>query len=144
MPTMVDFNGVNISGGGAIQAPEGKQVGSLSSWEMVTSNNGNPMVRARFAVPLDDGREASQLEHFVLIPKSLWKLKQFVVAAGIDLSTLEGEIDVEQLMPELEGHEVVLNISRGMDMTGIERFNVDKIESTNVLNGEASLETRRW
>lgn len=58
-------------------------------------NAGAPMWAVQFSInggPHDNRRV---FRNFTLIPESLWALKNFLVALGIDSSALEGEVDID-------------------------------------------------
>jgi hypothetical protein len=68
---------------------------TVAKAEETTSSTGNPMIKVEFDV---DGFEGRKLwDNFVLIEKTLWKVKEFFEAIGLDTEEVV-EMDVAELV----------------------------------------------
>jgi hypothetical protein len=84
MPTL-NFSGV---GSGKV-LPEGVYQLNIDDVQEKVSSSGNPMLLVRFKEPQEN---TAIFENYVLIPDSLWKLKELLTPCGIDC---DGEIDFD-------------------------------------------------
>lgn len=81
----LDFS--NVQGGTLLD--EGMYNVTIESVEEKTSSSGNPMLLVRFR---EETTKNAIFENYVLTENCLWKLKELLVAAGIDCS---GAIDFD-------------------------------------------------
>lgn len=75
---------------------EGFYVLMVSKVEEKKSSTGNPMLSIEFDVKNVEGNR-KVFDNFVLIEKSLWKVKEFFEALGMDASSIV-EIDTQELV----------------------------------------------
>lgn len=76
--------------------PEGVYQLQIAAVEETESSNNNPMLKVEYNVLGVEG--ARKLwDNYVLIPKSMWKVKELFTALGIDTSELV-EMDVVELV----------------------------------------------
>jgi len=86
--------------------PEGIYSLQVAAVEETISTTGNPMLKVTFDVlNVEGGRKL--WDNFVLIERSLWKLKEFFDAMGIDTSEIV-EMDVQEIV----GYEVQARVTQ--------------------------------
>lgn len=99
--TTVDFTGVSKGTGGkwVKRLPEGEffpfKVKEIKREE---SSNGNPMLTMVFIGQSGKVRDRQTRDRFVLLPNSLWKLRQLLEAMGIDVPEKKINIPHDKLI----------------------------------------------
>ena len=68
---------------------------TVAKAEETVSSTGNPMIKVEFDVAGFEGRKL--WDNFVLIEKTLWKVKEFFDAVGLDTEAIV-EMDVAELI----------------------------------------------
>lgn len=107
----VDFTGVSSEGGGRL-LDEGKYTFEVKEAELTEAeSSGKDMIALTLEVVEDaDGNDdfagTKAWDNLSLQPQALWKLRQFMEAAGLE--TEDGEMDIDP--SEFEGLVVVANI----------------------------------
>lgn len=102
----VDFTGVEASGGGRL-LPEGPLQLEVEEVEQREGeDSGKPYLAFTFTVSEGDYEGTKAWDNMSLQPQSLWKLRGFMEAAGLE--TVDGEMDIDP--DELIGLNVMADI----------------------------------
>lgn len=103
----VDFTGVEAGGGGSVLFPEGPQLFEVDDvTEEEGQDSGQPYLA--FVLKAVDGKYEGKkaYDNFSLQPQSLWKLRGFMEAAGLE--TVDGEMDLD--LDEFKGIVVMADV----------------------------------
>lgn len=103
------------SGGGRLKVPEGDYLARSKTAQHKTSEaSGNPMVVVQF-VGKDGKLKGKEFrDYFPLTDNMLWKLRQFMEAAGIDVPSKKSKL----VLADLEGVDVGVTIGDDEDQNG--------------------------
>lgn len=109
--TKVDFTGVSAG----FEPVEPGQYPIIFTAGTVKDSKATPGAKYIGAeLTVSDEDEAKGRKFFLnwsLQPKALWRMKQDAVTFGIEPETLEGEVDIDELLEELQGREAVAEVS---------------------------------
>ena len=99
----VDFSGVS-SGGGRFRVPEGDYKFKVDKVEMGTSkSSGNTMVTVTFVGTEGRVKGKKPRDYFTFTKDSLWKLRGFMEALGIDTPDSKTKVDVDAFVGKKVG-----------------------------------------
>lgn len=87
--------------------------------ETVTKETGNQMLKATFVV--NDTENQKLFDNFVLIPKVLWKLKEFLGALGYNTDEIV-DLNLEDLVGQMIVAEVVQDTYNGNPTNRIKKY----------------------
>lgn len=108
---------INLAGVGGFEPLEEGQYEATyvgGKYTAKSKSSGQPSVSVTFQLS-EDGLENRKLfKNYSLQPQSLWAFKQLLVALGMDEESLEeGDFDVEEVLKELVGARVILDVTVG-------------------------------
>lgn len=86
----------------------------VNNAEETVSQAGNEMINVTFEIAEGEYAGRKIFDNFVLMEKTLWKLKQFLVAIGIDVSEAV-DLDVEDLIGTACEARVKIRQDKGYD-----------------------------
>jgi Protein of unknown function (DUF669) len=125
MPINLDFTGVEASQFDAHAA--GWYDGTIFEVDARTASTGNPMlvVRYQFEDP-ETGGKFSVYENYVLVPQSMFKLKNLLLALGVPSEEITGKFKLDER--QLLGKEIsaLLTVTKRQD-TGENQNRVNKV-----------------
>lgn len=113
----VDFTGVTE---GFEPIPDGKQPATLEAWEWndtpksSNAKTDDPTVALTFRISDGEFEGRKMFRNYSMSRQALWAFKRALVRLGIDPSELDGDIDLDEIMPDLVGAECVLKIGHHM------------------------------
>jgi hypothetical protein len=85
------------TGGGRLRVPEGDYAAKVLNAKYGTSEaSGNPMVTVQFVGTKGKIKNKEFRDYFVLTDKSLWKLRGFMEALGMDVPKRKLKIDLDR------------------------------------------------
>lgn len=99
---------------------EGVYTITVAKAEETTSSTGNPMIKVEFDVQGVEGQR-KLWDNFVLIPKALWKLKEFFDAMGIPTDNIV-EMDVNELVGQTVQAKVIQETYNGEVVNRIKKI----------------------
>lgn len=100
--------------------PEGVYTVQVAKVEEAVSSAGNPMIKVEFDVLEVEGSR-KLWDNFVLIDKSLWKMKEFLGALGFDTSS-SLEFDIAELVGEVVQAKVIVEQYNGDDVNRVKKY----------------------
>lgn len=105
MGAKVDFSGVSTS---FEVLEEGLYPGKLADFKYVavSKSSGKPYYQLEFDITEPEGRKAWR--NYSLQPQSLFAIKRALIILGADEDDLEGEIDLDEVLPQLIGADCTL------------------------------------
>lgn len=111
---MINLDFSNVTGGNYEPMPAGDYVLEIEDIEERVSKAGNEMLNITFNVAEGEYEGRKIFEFYVLTENALWKLKNLLVALGIDT---EGQVDVsvDDLVGEMLIGNVVIQEQEGYD-----------------------------
>ena len=114
---MLTLNFSNVPDRSAL--PEGMYALSIAKVEETVSSNGNPMLKVEYDV-LDVEGNRKVWDNYVLIDKTLWKVKELFDAIGIDTSEIV-EIDPQELVGATVRAKLVVEEYNGEDRNRVKK-----------------------
>lgn len=102
---MINLDFSNVTGGNFEPIPAGDYVLEIENIEERVSKAGNDMLNITFNVAEGEYEGRKIFEFYVLSEKALWKLKDLLIALGIDA---EGQVDIS--IDDLEGEMLIGNV----------------------------------
>lgn len=102
---MINLDFSNVTGGNYEPMPAGDYVLEIEDIEERVSKAGNEMLNITFNVAEGEYEGRKIFEFYVLTEKALWKLKDLLVALGINT---EGQVDVS--VDDLVGEMLIGNV----------------------------------
>lgn len=99
---------------------EGVYLLVVAKAEETTSSTGNPMIKMEFDVQDVEGNR-KLWDNFVLIDKTLWKVKEFFDAVGLDTSQLV-EMDVNELVGQTVNAKVIQEEYQGDMQNRVKKY----------------------
>lgn len=110
MPS-IDFTGVKTE---FEPIPDGEHDATITDWEVKQTkegkNEGADYVSLEFTISSGEFENRKQWRNYSLLKQSLWAFKRVLIRAGMDEDDLDGEFDLEDLMPNVVGAPVRLKI----------------------------------
>lgn len=105
MGTTLNFSGVETKDFDAL--PNGRYEALIHDIEETNVKNGKnagaPMWAVQFAINGGDHDNRRVFRNYTLIPESLWAVKQFLIALGVDPEALNSEVTIDS--QTLVGHQ---------------------------------------
>ena len=102
---MINLDFSNVTGGNFEPIPAGDYVLEIENIEEQVSKAGNNMLNITFNVAEGEYAGRKIFEFYVLTEKALWKMKDLLIALGIDT---EGQVDID--IDDLEGEMFIGNV----------------------------------
>ena len=112
MTIKLDFS--NVTGGNFEPIPAGDYVVEIEKVENRTAKSGNEMLSLTFNVVEGEYEGRKIFDLYVLTEKALWKLKDLLVAVGVDTEGMV-DLDVDDLVGEVFTATVEIQESPGYD-----------------------------
>tara|TARA_Y100000034_G_scaffold126429_1_gene177647 strand:+ start:884 stop:1285 length:402 start_codon:yes stop_codon:yes gene_type:complete len=100
----IDFSGTDSSTG-FDPIPEDRYLLEVVGMEERVSGSGNPLISTRFKVVEGDHEGRNVFTNFVLTPNSLWNLRGFLEACGLE-DLVSGETDTNEVIENAKGRAV--------------------------------------
>ena len=112
MAITLDFS--NVTGGNYEPIPTGDYVVEIEKVENRTAKSGNAMLNITFNVMEGEHEGRKVFDFYVLTEKALWKLKDLLVAVGVDTEGMV-DLDAEDLVGEVFVANIEIQQSPGYD-----------------------------
>lgn len=112
MSIKLDFS--NVTGGNFEPIPAGDYVVEIEKVENRTAKSGNEMLSLTFNVMEGEYEGRKIFDLYVLTEKALWKLKDLLVAVGVDTEGMV-DLDVDDLVGEVFVANIEIQESQGYD-----------------------------
>lgn len=112
MSIKLDFS--NVTGGNFDPIPAGDYVVEVEKVENRTAKSGNEMLSLTFNVMEGEYEGRKIFDLYVLTEKALWKLKDLLVAVGVDTEGMV-DLDVDDLVGEVFAAKIEIQESPGYD-----------------------------
>lgn len=93
----VDFTNVE-EGGGRVRLPEGDYPVKVVKVEKGESQSGNPKVVLTYKITSGKGKDKQLKDHLALTPKALWKLRNVLVAMGMNVPKKVVNLNITNLV----------------------------------------------
>ena len=112
MTIKLDFS--NVTGGNFEPIPAGDYTVEIEKVENRTAKSGNEMLSLTFNVMEGEYEGRKIFDLYVLTEKALWKLKDLLVAVGVDTEGMV-DLDIDDLVGEVFVANVEIQESPGYD-----------------------------
>lgn len=112
MSIKLDFS--NVTGGNFEPIPADDYVVEIEKVENRTAKSGNEMLSLTFNVMEGEYEGRKIFDLYVLTEKALWKLKDLLVAVGVDTEGMV-DLDIDDLVGEVFVANIEIQESQGYD-----------------------------
>lgn len=111
MSPVIDFTGVKTT---FEPIPDGEYQATVTDWEIKETkegkNEGASYIAVEFTISEGEFENRKQWRNYSMLRQSLWALKKMLVNCGLSEDDLDGELDLDDLMPEVVGAPCTLKI----------------------------------